>query len=157
MRNIAAANVEEPCDVVRIRNEHAICAIAGDFCGCACELRRCRFTCFVEWMQFDGRQGRSGAIGPHAIDRIVIDGHQNGAKFRAGRFITLYAIKRVQMWIITQAHAGLEMRFKPMVWRIIDEMFAGKGLCVGLLACLCCVAAINKKCCGILQGNSDAP
>ena len=145
MRDIGAANVESPGDVLRIRNNECIGAQSGQFNAHEAQFLGRAFAGELDVAQGDGAMRRGWPFVPQSVDRIFVECDERRAGLGAGGFQFVGALARVQPRIETDFGAALEVFLQPLIGRTIDQMLNRKHRAVGLRLHLHGVAAIDEQ------------
>ncbi len=113
MRDVGAANVEQPRDRMRIADDKHV--VVGDKRREPAEFPRCVFAGVAARMQADSTQRRRRALGPERIDGVRLDGDQFGAGAPDRLVQPLDLIGGMQPGVIAKARALAQIGFEPFL------------------------------------------
>jgi hypothetical protein len=145
VRNVAAADVEQPRDGMRIRDEKRV---GGELLHVRADARELCLRVFAgkaQIVRHHGAERRLRAIGPDGVDRIVFHRDEAGAGRGAGFAEPFGAVDGMQPRRIAELRAGAQIGFDPGRRRPLDQMFDGKDCAVDLLADLHLIAAVDEQ------------
>ncbi len=144
MRDIAAANVEGPGDVLRVRDDQHVGAQLADLALDAAQFVGGAFAGELEVVRLHRGRRRRRPVRPQRVDRVVVDGNQLGAGIGAGLAQALGTLGGVQPRIVAHLGADGEVRLQPLRRRALDQVLDGEDGFVDLGVGLHGVAPVDE-------------
>ena len=146
MRNIAAADVEQPRHRLRVGNHQRVGGGLFHRAAHARELLRRVLAGVAPIVQHD-RAGRGRRpLAPDRIERVVFHRYEAGACRSAGFAEPLGAVDRMQPRRIAELRARRQVGFDPSGRRSFDQVLDDENRGVDLLAHLHLITAVDEDC-----------
>ncbi len=119
VRNVAAADVEQPADRIRKRDDGRVRLEFLELFGNAQTLGFGRFACERERMRHGFGERRAGLVGPNRVDGIGVAGNQTGAGLGGRCTQALHAARGMEPGIVADPRAAAlrSGRSRPPVLR----------------------------------------
>ena len=144
VRDIVAADVEGPGDVLRVRHHQHVGARLGDLGLDAAQFVNGALAGELNVVKLDRGRRRRRPVAPQRVDGVVVDRHQLGAGIGAGLAQPIGARAGVQPRVVAHLVAGGEVCLQPLRRRGLHQMLDGEDRFVDLGVGLHGVAAVDE-------------
>ena len=114
------------------------------------------FAGIAQLVRHHGAERRLRPVGPHRVDRIVVDRNQHGARRGAGFGEPLGAFDRMQPRRIAEFGLRRQIVFDPQRRRVLDHVFDGKNRAVDFVLHLHLIAAVDEDHRAVGEHDGDA-
>ena len=144
MRDVGAADIERPGDVLRIRHNQCVATQLHQLGPDAHELVGRAFAGELDGAQHHAAGRRRRTVAPQRVDRIIVDRHQRGAGAGARLAQLLGIIGRVQPRVVAELGAYGQILLQPLIGRIVDQVLDDENRLVDLARRLHGIAAVHE-------------
>ncbi len=156
MGDIRPADIECPGDVLRVGNKQSVGAQADHLRADALELVGRAFAGELQFTQRDGPGWRRRPVAPQRVNWIAVERDQLRACGDAG-FLELFSlVARVQPRVVAEFGASVQILFKPLIERTLDQVLNRENCAINLGLRLHGVTAVDENSGAVHQDDGGA-